>query len=220
MQLPMSLEEIERAQLELVSRNQLQEGLLYLQVTRGAADREFAFPAGTSPTLVMFTQTKALVDSALAARGARVCLVEDDRWGRCHIKTVQLLSASLAHQASLNAGFDDAWFTRDGYVTEATSANAYIVTADGRIITRALGNDILPGITREAVLEIVAKEQLQLEERPFSIEEAKRAAEAFMSSATKFVTGVVAIEDCALSDGAPGPITTQIREAYLNCLPK
>ena len=151
---PATPEEIVRAQKELIARNGLDEGIVYLQITRGPADRDFAYPAEPRPTLVMFTQEKPLVDNPLAVHGITVATVPDLRWKRRDVKTVGLLAASMAKQAALDAGAGDAWMVEDGFVTEGSSNNAYIVTGGGAVVTRHLGNEILHGITRAAVLRL------------------------------------------------------------------
>ena len=202
---------------ELVARNDIGDGLIYLQVTRGnPGDRDFHYPpADTPPTLVLFTQAKPdLVESPLAKRGARVIAVPDMRWGRRDIKTVQLLYPSMAKMMAQQAGVDDAWMVEDGYVTEGTSNNAYIVK-DGRIVTRALSNDILHGITRAAVLRFAREAQMEVEERSFTLDEAQNADEAFFTSASGFVTPVVEVDGAKIGDGAPGPVANRLREIYL-----
>lgn len=200
---------------ELVARNGVEEGMVYLQVTRGSADRDFAFPDTPSPTLVLFTQAKALVDNPAAERGLSVVSVPDRRWGRRDIKTVQLLYPSMAKMVAKAQGADDAWMVEDGLVTEGTSNNAYIVTHDGTIVTRHLGEEILHGITRAAVLRMARESQMRVEERPFTVEEAQGAAEAFVTSASAFVMPVVRIDGAALGDGTPGPVSRRLREIYL-----
>ena len=212
---PATPDEIARAQKELVARNHLDEGIVYLQITRGPADRDFAYPAEPKPTLVMFTQKKALVDNALAARGITVITVPELRWRRRDVKTVGLLAASMAKQAALDAGADDAWMVEDGFVTEGSSNNAYIVTRSGVVVTRHLGNEILHGITRATVLRLARERQITIEERPFTVEEAKSAAEAFITSASSFVIPVVGIDGETIGDGRPGPITGRLRDIYI-----
>ena len=204
--------EIHRA---LVEKNAVSEGLVYLQITRGAADRDFAFPDQATPTLVLFTQARSVIDSPLAKRGARVITVEDLRWGRRDIKTVQLLYPSMAKMMAKDSGVDDAWLVKDGTVTEGTSNNAYIVTQDGTIVTRDLSSDILAGITRAAVLKCARELQMKVEERPFTVEEALKAREAFSTSATGFVCPVVEIDGTAVGDGQPGPVAMRLRQAYI-----
>jgi D-alanine transaminase len=211
---PCSDEELLEIHRELVSRNGVVEGLVYLQVTRGAADRDFAYPENTAPTLVLFTQTKTLVNSPVAEKGLKVISIDDIRWGRRDIKTVQLLYPSMGKMMAKKAGADDAWMVEDGFVTEGTSNNAYIVK-DGSIITRQLGNEILAGITRNAILRFAREAQMKVEERNFTIEEARAADEAFVTSATTFVYPVVQIDESVIGAGKPGPVARRLREIYL-----
>ena len=203
---------------ELVDRNDITEGMIYLQITRGAAaDRDFAFPpADTPPTIVLFTQSKpGLADNPVARRGIKVISIEDQRWGRRDIKTVQLLYPSMGKMMAKAAGADDAWMIEDGHVTEGTSNNAYIVKGN-TIVTRHLGNEILNGITRAAILRFAAEAQLKVEERPFTLEEALAADEAFITSASTFVMPVVEIDGNAIGTGKPGPVAARLREIYLD----
>lgn len=202
---------------ELVRVNDITEGLIYLQVTRGAADRDFAYPADdTPPTLVLFTQDKpGLADNPMAKTGMKVISIEDQRWGRRDIKTVQLLYPSMGKMAAKAAGAHDAWMVEDGVVTEGTSNNAYIVKGN-TIITRHLGNEILSGITRTAVLRMAQEAQMKVEERPFTMEEAKAADEAFVTSATTFVMPVVEIDGAPVGTGTPGNVTARLREIYID----
>jgi len=202
---------------ELVARNGVVEGMVYLQITRGApAERDFAFPDASVPsTVVLFTQSKpGLADSPLAKKGMKVISIPDIRWGRRDIKTVQLLYPSMGKMMAKKAGADDAWMIEDGVVTEGTSNNAYIIK-DGTIITRHLGNEILAGITRNAVLRFAHEAQMRIEERSFTIAEAQAADEAFITSATTFVMPVVEIDGTAIGTGAPGPIARRLREIYI-----
>ncbi len=212
---PATDEEIVAVQKELIRRNDIDQGLVYLQVTRGAADREFSFPPRAKPTLVMFTQKKPLIDSPVAARGIAVISMADIRWKNRHIKTVGLLAACLAKQAALKAGADDAWLVEDGLVTEGSSNNAYIVTQDGVVQTRELSNDILHGITRASVLRLSAEHGIPVLERPFTIEDACAAKEAFITSASTFVYPVVRIDDRPIGNGEPGPVAKRLREIYI-----
>ncbi|MEM7685727.1 MAG: D-amino-acid transaminase [Pseudomonadota bacterium] len=214
---PCTDDELLQIHRDLVAKNDLKEGTIYLQVTRGAADRDFAWPEDPTPGLVLFSQDKPLIDTASSKRGIKVAAVEDLRWGRRDIKTTQLLFPSWAKMQAKAKGADDAWMTDpEGLVNEGTSNNAYIVTKDGTIVTRHLSNDILHGITRASVLKLAAEAQLKVEERPFSIAEAQGAAEAFYTAASSFVTPVVAVEGVALGDGTPGPITNRLREIYID----
>lgn len=203
---------------ELVRLNDVTDGMVYLQVTRGnPGDRDFAYPAaGTKPTLVLFTQSKpGLADAPAAKTGWRVISIPDQRWARRDIKTVQLLYPSMAKMAAKAAGVDDAWFVEEGAVTEGTSNNAYIVRGN-RIITRHLGTEILHGITRAAVLRFAVEAQMEVEERAFTLAEAQAADEAFITSASAFVMPVVQIDGVDLGTGKPGPVTARLREIYID----
>ncbi len=213
---PCPMEEIEVIQKELIQRNSLTEGVLYLQVTRGAADRDFKFPKDATPTLVMFTQEKPLIVDPVAERGISVITLPDIRWKRRDIKTVGLLAASMAKQEAVDAGAEDAWLVEDGFITEGSSNNAFIVTTDGVIVTRHLGNEVLHGITRAAVLELSRRDGLKVEERPFSVDEALAATEAFITSASTFVYPVVRINDHILGNGRPGPEALKLRKLYID----
>ncbi|WP_022953697.1 D-amino-acid transaminase [Leucothrix mucor] len=212
---PATDEEIEAIQKELIKRNNLDEGLVYLQVTRGAADRDFAYPKGVAPTLVMFTQAKNVLGNPISETGISVITVEDIRWGRRDIKTVGLLAPCMAKMQAKAAGADDAWMVEDGYITEGSSNNAYIVTDNGTIVTRQIGHEILNGITRRAVLALAEKHSYKVEERLFTVEECYNAAEAFVTSATLFVQPVVKIDDKQIGDGRPGLVAQQLRELYI-----
>ncbi|WP_114965765.1 D-amino-acid transaminase [Alkalilacustris brevis] len=200
---------------ELMHRNDLENGLIYLQVTRGATDRDFTWPEGLEQTVVLFTQAKNVTESPAAKRGISVISVPDQRWRRRDIKTVQLLYPSMAKMAAVRAGADDAWLVEDGFVTEGTSNNAYIVKG-GRIVTRDLSHDILHGITRAAVLRYAREAQMEVVERPFTIEEAQAADEAFITSASSFVTPVVKIDGTTVGLGGPGPVAKRLREIYID----
>jgi len=212
---PATGEEIEAIQMELIRHNSIDEGVIYLQATRGAADRDFAFPKNSIPSLVMFTQKKSLSQNPAADVGITVITVPDIRWKRRDIKTVFLLPASMAKQAALDAGANDAWFVEDGFVNEGSSNNAFIVTHDGKIVTRHLGTEILHGITRKSVMELAKRENLEIEERPFTPEEAAEAREAFSTSASAFVMPVVKIDGHVLGNGVPGPVSEKMRKLYV-----
>ncbi|MEL6550420.1 MAG: D-amino-acid transaminase [Pseudomonadota bacterium] len=217
MDMPMDSEKLLDVHRELVSRNEIDEGLVYLQVTRGAADRDFAYPPADTPqTVVLFTQAKpGLAKAPAAETGIRVISIEDQRWGRRDIKTVQLLYPSMGKMMAKAAGADDAWMVQEGAVTEGTSNNAYIVKGN-KIITRHLSNDILHGITRAAVLRFAREAQMTVEERAFTIEEAQGADEAFVTSASTFVMPVVEIDGAPVGEGKPGRIARRLREIYLD----
>ena len=212
---PASDSEIESIQCELIARNEVTEGIVYLQVTRGAADRDFNYPEGARPTLVMFTQRKRLIDNPQAEQGISVITTPDIRWARRDIKTVGLLAPSMAKMIAKRAGADDAWMVENGHITEGSSNNAYIVTREGVIVTRQLGNEILHGITRRAVLKLAGEAQLKIEERPFTVAEAHAAKEAFITSASTFVMPVVKIDGIPVGKGEPGPVSKQLREFYI-----
>jgi D-alanine transaminase len=216
---PVTDDELLAIHRELVAVNEMTDGMVYLQITRGApGDRDFAFPdpATTPSTLVLFTQSKpGLAENPAAKTGMKVISIPDIRWGRRDIKTVQLLYPSMGKMMAKKAGCDDAWMVEDGFVTEGTSNNTYIVRGN-RIITRHLSSEILQGITRAAVLRFAAEAQMEVEERAFTIDEAKTADEAFFTSASAFVMPVVEIDGQALGTGTPGPVTARLREIYLD----
>jgi D-alanine transaminase len=212
---PYSAADWTKLEEELVRRNELEEGLVYMQVTRGVADRDFAFPTDAPPTVVMFTQPKSMVDSPLARSGAAVVTVPDLRWKRRDIKSVALLAQVLAKQAAAEAGVAEAWMVEDGFVTEGSSSTAFIVSQDRRIVTRPLSHAVLPGITRRAVMQLAGEVDLTVEERLFSVEEAHTAKEAFFTSATSLVMPVVSIDGERVGEGVPGPLTQRLRELYL-----
>lgn len=214
---PMDAEAYLEAHRELIRLNDISDGLIYLQVSRGnPGDRDFAYPsADVPPTVVMFTQAKpGLADAPAAKTGWKIVSIDDLRWGRRDIKTVQLLYPSMAKMAAKAQGVDDAWLVENGMVTEGTSNNAYIVK-DGVIVTRALSNDILHGITRAAVLRFAAEAQMKVEERSFTIAEAQAADEAFITSASAFVMPVIEIDGQAVGAGQVGPVAQRLREIYL-----
>ena len=200
----------------LVRNNKLTEGLIYMQVSRGVADRSFDFPVDIDPTVVMFTQEASLYNNPKAEKGIKVVTLPDIRWQRCDIKTVALLPACLAKAEAARREADDAWqLDRDGNITEGSSNNVYIVTKDGKLVTRPLSNDILPGITRVSIMKLLEQTNLVLEERPFSVEEAENAQEAFYTSASAFVMPVVKINSTEINGGKPGPSAQQLRELCL-----
>lgn len=209
-------EDLILAQEKLVELNAVTEGLLYLQVSRGVADRDFGYPADAKSSLVMFTQAKNLLDNPKAKQGLKIITIDDIRWQRRDIKTVGLLAPCMGKQAAIDAGADDAWMVEDGLVTEGTSNNAYIVTNDNKIKTRHLGTEILSGITRTAVLKFAKQANMEVIEAPFSVEEITQAAEAFITSASMFVMPVVNVDGKAIGSGKPGPVTEQLRDVYIS----
>lgn len=212
---PVPVDEIDALQALLVKKNNVTEGRVYLQVSRGVAERDFPFPRDPRPSLVMFARQVPFLDTEASRRGIRVKTAPDLRWKRRDIKTVMLLASAMAKQEAIDAGFDDAWLVEDGLVTEGSSNNAYMVT-DGVVKTRQLSTDILPGCTRKALLALAAETEIRVEEKPFSPEEAKRADEAFITSATNLVMPVVGIDDAVIGDGVPGPVTRRLRELYID----
>ncbi|MEJ6746551.1 MAG: D-amino-acid transaminase [Yoonia sp.] len=214
---PISKDDLLEVHRELVWLNEIDQGMIYLQITRGAPDdRDFAYPLTDTPqTIVLFTQNKpTLADNPVAKKGIKVISIEDQRWARRDIKTVQLLYPSMGKMMAKAAGCDDAWMVEDGHVTEGTSNNAYIIKGD-TIITRHLGNEILHGITRAAVLRFAKEAQMQVAERSFTIAEAQDADEAFITSASTFVMPVVEVDGAPVGTGKVGPIATRLREIYL-----
>lgn len=203
---------------ETMRRNRVTDGIVYVQVSRGAANRDHVFPAhNTKPTLII--TAKNLDQRAIAKRaaaGIKVTSAPESRWARRDIKSVNLLPNVLARQGAKEKGAFEAWFVdENGLVTEGTSSNAWIVDANGVLRTRALSHDILHGVTRGAILRIAQERQMKLEERPFSIEEAKTAREAFITAASNAATAVIEIDGVRIGDGKPGPVTEALRAAYL-----
>lgn len=217
--IPMTREALSRVLNETVRRNRVREGLVYIQVTRGTARRDHPFPPeGTPPSVVITARSLPLSkgDSA-AKKGVAVVTHPDIRWGRCDIKTVGLLPNVLAKQAAKERGAAEAWMVDEmGLVTEGSSTNAWIVDEDGKLRTRDTQANILQGITRAAVMALIAGEGLELEERAFSVDEAKRAREAFYTSASGFVMPATSIDGVKIGNGMPGPIATRLRALYLD----
>ncbi len=213
--MPMSEDEFVAMHEKLIELNGIDEGGVYSQITRGVADRDFAFPApGTKPSVAAFTMKKPLLDNANARTGVKVVTVDDIRWKRRDIKSIALLGQVMAKQAAVEKGAFEGWMVEDGYVTEGTSSTAYIVK-DGTIITRPLSNEILPGIRRKVIKQLCADKGVKLEERLFTVEEALAADEAFLSSATTLVMPIVEIDGHTIGGGQPGPVARQMREYYV-----
>lgn len=211
---PVSDDELLAIHRELVQRNGVEEGLVYLQVTRGAGERDFPFPADAKPSLVMFTQAKNLCEAPAAVTGYKVKSVPDIRWARRDIKSVALLAQVLAKQAAAAEGCNEAWMIDNGEITEGGSSNAYIIK-DGRIITRPVSNAILSGITRASVLRLARERDMEVEERAFTLDEALQADEAFVTAASTFVMPVVEIDGRKIGGGQPGPAARRLREIYI-----
>lgn len=202
---------------ETVRRNRVRDGIVYLQVTRGAAARDHAFPTDVAPSVIVTAKRIDLArGEAMAAKGAAGVTRPDIRWGRCDIKTVGLLPNVLAKQAARERGaYECLMYDEMGLVTEGASTNAWIVDREGRLRTRDAQANILRGITREAILKLVAAEGVELDERPFTVEEAKQAREVFVTAASSFVMPLVSLDGVRIGDGKPGPITARLRQAYL-----
>jgi len=200
---------------QLVRRNELHEGIVYSQVTRGIADRIFSFPVDTPTTLVAFTSAMELLENPAAESGIAVVTTEDLRWKRRDIKSLNLLAQVLAKQDAVSRGAEEGWMVEDGFVTEGVSSTAYIVK-DGTVITRPLSNLILPGIRRRTLIEIAEQADIEIKQRLFTVAEALQADEAFISSATTITLAVVDIDGHKIGDGKPGMITQRLRELYKN----
>lgn len=211
---PCSSDDVIAMMNALITRNAIVEGMVYLQITRGIADRDFAFPAGITSSIVAFASVLNLINNPAAESGIPVITTPDLRWKRRDIKSVNLLGQVLAKQDAYARGGKEGWMIEDGVITEGVSSSAYIVK-DKTIITRPLSNEILPGIRRRTLLELCAAESIKLEQRLFTLDEALAADEAFISSATTIVLPVVSIDGQKISSGEPGPITQKLRALYV-----
>lgn len=213
--MPMSRRSLQLVSHELARRNGTTDGLIYMQVTRGVAARDHKFPKSVVPALVMTTKQIDFAAQSKFTDGVMAITVPDQRWERRDIKTIALLPNCLAKQKAHEAGAYEAWqVDSDGLVTEGTSSNAWIVTAAGHLVTRQLGTEILHGVTRRTVLALAREQGLRFEERPFTVDEAKAAREAFVTSATSFVTPVVQIDDRVIGNGKPGSLSCQLLDGY------
>lgn len=213
--MPIPKDRIVEIQHELIRRNTLREGVVYLQVGRGVAERDFGYSDDLEPTFVAFTQQKKLIEAKSYSDGVAVDIVEDIRWGRRDIKTTMLLAQVLAKMSVKTHGFHEAWMVEDGFVTEGASSTALILTKDGVIVTRPNSRSVLPGCTKRAVTKIAEELAIPVEERLFSVEEAVEAREAMLTSASSLVTPVVRIGDRVIGDGKPGPVTVRLQQKYL-----
>jgi D-alanine transaminase len=216
--MPMSRAALSVALRETVRRNKVRHGIVYLQVTRGVARRDHAFPAiPTAPTVVITARaTDPAAAEAKAASGVSVITLPDNRWGRCDIKTINLLPNVLAKQAAKAEGAFEAWLVDDkGFVTEGASSNAWIVDADGVLRTRDVGANILRGVTRLSLIEVAREAGYTVDERPFTIAEAKAAREAFLTGAGALIMPIVRIDDTPVANGHPGEVATALRGAYI-----
>jgi D-alanine transaminase len=211
---PCTKDELGAMHVELAKRNNLAEGIIYMQVTRGAADRMFNFPKDIKPSLIAFTQAMKLVDNPNAVKGVSVVTTPDLRWMRRDIKTVMLLAPVLGKQEAYEKGAHEAWMVEDGFVTEGTSSNAYIVK-DGKVITRGISNAILAGCTRRSLFRLAREHGVSIEERAFTADEAYAADEAFLTSASQFVMPVTEIDGHRIGGGQPGPTVRKLRELFL-----
>lgn len=213
---PMHRNAMKIAMHEIVRRNGYATGLLYIQVTRGVAARDHKFPKTVSPSLVMTVRPVSEFPDEMRDNGVSIVTIEDIRWGRCDIKTVALLPNILGKQSAAEAGAYEAWMYDSGdFITEGTSSNAWIVTGDGVLVTRPAGNDILRGITRQAILELAVELGIPFEERKFSRREALEAREAFMSNSSHFVTPVTRIDDTVIANGKPGSLSSALHARYI-----
>ena len=215
--LPMAPAALALVLRETIRRNRVRNGIVYVQVTRGVARRDHAFPPpGTAPSLVITARSlDHEANERLAAQGVAVVTLPDNRWARVDIKTISLLPNVLAKQAARLQGAREAWFVdRDGWVTEGASTNAWIVTGDGKVVTRPADTGILRGITRTVLLDAIKAQGLVLEERPFTVEEAQAAREAFVTAASQIVMPVVRIDGRPVGSGKPGPVARALRRDF------
>ena len=212
---PCSAQEYIGMMNDLIAKNELQEGIVYSQVTRGPAERNFPFPKSVQPGIIAFTSQMDILDNPDFETGIAVTTTPDLRWKRRDIKSINLLGQVLAKQDAITQNSKEAWMVENGEITEGASSSAYIVKNDV-LVTRSLSNAILPGIRRRTIIELADSANITLEERTFSVVEAKAADEALISSATTMVLGVVSIDGCLIGDGTPGPITRKLRGLYQN----
>lgn len=212
---PLGHDALRAVHQELIARNRIDEGIVYLQITRGAADRDFAYPENVAPNVIVFTQSRPLIANPHAETGVKVVTIPDLRWKRRDIKSTSMLAQTMGKQEAKLKGAYEAWMVEDGVVTEGTSSSAFILDQAGVIRTQPLGYHILPGVTRRAVLRLVALEGLSLQERPFSVADALAAREAFMTAASAFVLPIVEIDGVKIGDGQPGPMARKFRALYI-----
>ncbi|KQZ47742.1 D-amino acid aminotransferase [Rhizobium sp. Root149] len=216
---PVSDDELLDLHRQIIERNDLESGLIYLQISRGAADRDFLFADGMKPSIIMFTQKKNVLENPKWETGLSVVTVPEGRWANRQIKTVQLLYSSMIKTEAAKAGADDVFLVEDGLITEASSSNVHIVTKDGVLVTRHLSNALLHGITRASVLSLAQGSDLEVEERAFSVAEVLSAAEVFITSASAFVMPVVRVDGRSIGDGKPGPVSRKLLQTYIqDCL--
>jgi len=214
---PCSTDEYLAMLRRLIRDNKLEEGSVYVQITRGVAERDFPYPAGIASTIMAFTTERQLINNPLATQGVSVITVPDIRWKRRDIKSLNLLGQCMAKQLAAEQGAYEAWMHEDGHITEGSSSSAFIVK-NNCIVTRALSNAILPGIRRRVILEMAERHGIALEQRPFTADEALSADEAFLSNATSLVLPVIAIDGKPVGNGKPGPVTAKLRALYVAAL--
>ena len=212
---PLSHAKLRAMHQELLARNGVTEGGVYLQITRGVADRDFLYPEKAAPTVVAFTQSRPVLEHPYAASGIKVVTITDLRWKRRDIKSTSMLAQVMGKQAAKLKGAYEAWMVEDGVVTEGTSSTAFIVDGDGVVRTQPLGPHLLTGVTRRAVLRLAGDQGVRTEERPFTVKEALAAREAFITAATAFVLPVVEIDGVPIGDGRPGPVARAFRALYI-----
>ena len=214
---PMSRRALTLVLREVLRRNAVREGLIYLQVSRGVAPRDHAFPKDVEPAVVITAKRLSrAADEAKAAKGVGVLTVPENRWGRCDIKTVGLLPNALARQQAKEAGAYEAWFVDElGLVTEGAASSAWILDADGVLRTRDTNANILRGVTRRTLMDVIAESGLPFQERPFTVEEAKQAKEVFITGAGALVLPIVSVDGAKIGDGAPGPVAMRLRRLYI-----
>lgn len=212
--IPESSENIIKNQIELIKRNNLKEGLVYIQITRGVAERDFSYANNMKPTFVMFTQEKNILNNPNAKTGVKVITMPEIRWQRRDIKSTALLAQVMAKSEAHHKGVFEAWLVENGHITEGSSSNAFIIK-NNVIITKNLSNEILPGITRKAILKLAKDHGIKIEERNFAVAEAYAADEAFLTSASNFVIGIVEIDGKKVGDGKVGRITSKVLEYYI-----
>lgn len=213
--MPMSESALLDAHKELARRNQVNEGVIYLQISRGVQDRNFLMPDDLRPTITMFTQARSIRDNPKWESGITVRTSPDGRWALRQIKSTQLLYASLEKSESVRQGFDDVLFVEDGYITESGSANFHVITADGTLVTRQLSNALLHGTARRSILDIARATGLRTEERALTLDEARQASEAFITDSVSLLTPVVSIDRQQIGFGIPGPISRRLRNLYI-----
>ena len=215
--LPMKQTPMRHIMKEVIKRNRFQNGIIYIQITRGVATREHSFPKYSSPTIVMTARRMAVKNYNEIESGVKVITIDDIRWKRCDIKSISLLPNVLGKQTARSQGAYEAWMVdAAGFITEGTSTNAWIVSPDGKLITAELGSNILSGITRKTFIKIIHKLNYKLEERQFSVEEAKNAREAFFTSSTSFLTPVTEIDGAVIGNGRAGSLSIELLKAYDN----